>query len=78
MGHYLLAGIEVYNSGFRMRSEHPDAASQCAPGFFNPNQNVHGLLFHFYIADIYTPHEFLLRNGVGKTCLWEKNILFYE
>ena len=52
MGHYLLAGIEVYNSGFRMRSEHPDAASQCAPGFSNPNQKVHGLLFYFYIADI--------------------------
>ena len=26
--------------------------SQCAPGFSNPNQKVHGL-FHFYIAGIY-------------------------
>ena len=26
--------------------------AQCAPGFFNPNQKVHGL-FHFYKAFIY-------------------------
>ena len=26
--------------------------SQCAPGFFNPNQKVHGL-YHFYKAVIY-------------------------
>ena len=25
---------------------------QCAPGFFNPNQKVHGL-FHFYNADMH-------------------------
>ena len=27
-------------------------SSQCAPGFSNPNQKVHGL-FHFYIAGIH-------------------------
>ena len=26
--------------------------SQCAPGFPNPNQKVHGI-FHFYIAGMY-------------------------
>ena len=30
--------------------------SQCAPGFSNPNQKVHGI-FHFYVASIYKTNQ---------------------
>ena len=32
----------------------------------------------FYSFDSYTHHEFLLKNGVGKTCLWKKYILPFQ
>ena len=33
----------------------------------------------FWFQGLLTTHrEFLLRNGVGKTCLWKKYILLYE
>ena len=35
--------------------------------------------FKIYIKELFIAHrEFLLRNGVGKTCLWKKYILLYE
>ena len=36
-------------------------------------------LIHFCKSLFFQSHrEFLLRNGIGKTCLWKKYILLYE
>ena len=39
-------------TNFRIFFQPCPLISQCAPGFSNPNQKVHGL-FHFHIADMY-------------------------
>ena len=54
--------------------------AQCAPGFFNPNQKVHGL-FHFYNAVVYKTVENQLKKpsviGLPKftIVIWLKNAI---
>ena len=47
-------------------------ASQCFPGFSNPNQKVHGL-FHFYIAGICKTDQ-----NEKTICHWASKIHFYR